>query len=73
MAGLTVSSSIRAGVYGLVNALSKGVGASGTTINSIMVEFLDSLLYAIVNLRHNCFSEIGHFIALTVRFRTILT
>jgi 3-oxoacyl-[acyl-carrier protein] reductase len=39
MADLTVSSSIRAGVHGLVNAVSKEVGASGITINAILPTF----------------------------------
>jgi 3-oxoacyl-[acyl-carrier protein] reductase len=36
---LTVSSSIRAGVHGLVNAVSKEVGPSGITINAILPTF----------------------------------
>jgi 3-oxoacyl-[acyl-carrier protein] reductase len=36
---LTVSSSLRAGVHGLVNAVSKEVGANGITINAILPTF----------------------------------
>jgi 3-oxoacyl-[acyl-carrier protein] reductase len=36
---LTVSSSLRAGVHGLVNAMSKEIGVNGITINALMPTF----------------------------------
>jgi 3-oxoacyl-[acyl-carrier protein] reductase len=39
---LTVSSSLRAGVHGLVNAVSKEVGANGITINAILPTFTET-------------------------------
>ncbi len=39
VANLTLSSSIRAGVHGLVNAVSKEIGANGITINAVLPTF----------------------------------
>ena len=39
IANLTISSSLRAGVHGLVNAVSKEIGANGITINALMPTF----------------------------------
>lgn len=39
---LVVSSSLRAGVHGLVNALSKEIGAHGITINALMPTFTET-------------------------------
>jgi len=42
VANLTVSSSIRAGVHGLVNAVSKEVGSKGITINAVLPTFTET-------------------------------
>lgn len=39
IANLTISSSLRAGVHGLVNAVSKEIGVNGITINALMPTF----------------------------------
>lgn len=39
---LTVSRSLRAGVHGLVNALSKEIGPSGITVNAILPTFTET-------------------------------
>jgi 3-oxoacyl-[acyl-carrier protein] reductase len=39
IANLTVSSALRAGVHGLINAVSKEIGVHGITINAVMPTF----------------------------------
>jgi 3-oxoacyl-[acyl-carrier protein] reductase len=42
IANLTVSSALRAGVHGLVNAVSKEIGVDGITINALMPTFTET-------------------------------